>query len=56
MKIVGVLLLALSVVFLVVAADQILILGPANGYWALMLSVSSFLAYVYYKNKYSIKK
>jgi len=56
MKIVGVLLLASSVVFLVVAADQILILGPANGYWALMLSLASFLAFVYYKKKHLFKK
>lgn len=45
MKLSHIILLALAVVFLIIGVDQIIILGFANGYWAIMLSLILFFVY-----------
>ena len=45
MKILDIVLLSLSVVFLIIAIDQIIVLGFGHGYWAIMLALIFFFVY-----------
>jgi hypothetical protein len=51
MKLPDIILLSLSVVFLIVAIDQIIVLGFSHGYWAIMLSLILFFVYNLRKRK-----
>jgi hypothetical protein len=45
MKLKEALLLSLSVAFLIIGIHQIMVVGFAKGYWAIMLALVSFFAY-----------
>jgi len=45
MKLVDVLLLSLSVVFIVIGAYEVMTVGLGNAYWSIMLSLILFFAY-----------
>ena len=49
MKFPDVVLLSFSIVFLVIAAYEIIRFGLAHAYWSLMISVVCFFAYTYRK-------
>jgi hypothetical protein len=45
MKVPDIILLSLSVVFLIIGIDQIIVLGFSHGYWAIMISLIFFFVY-----------
>lgn len=45
MKLVDVLLLSLTVVFIIVGAYEVMTVGLGSAYWAIMLSLVLFFAY-----------
>jgi hypothetical protein len=51
MRLSDIILLSLAVVFLIVGIDQIIVLGFAKGYWAIMLSLILFFVYNLRKRK-----
>jgi hypothetical protein len=51
MVLVDVLLLSLAVVFIIVGIYEVMTLGIAHAYWAIMLSVILFFLYTYRKKR-----
>jgi hypothetical protein len=51
MKLMDVVLLSLSVVFLVIGIDQIITIGLGSAYWAIMLSLVLFFVFTLRKRK-----
>ena len=51
MKIVDIIILSLSVVFLIIGIDQIIVLGFSHGYWAIMIALVLFFVYNLRKRK-----
>lgn len=51
MKLNEILALSLAFVFLIIGVYEIMAIGPASGYWAVMLSIALFFYYRYKKPK-----
>lgn len=54
-KLLDIVLLSLSVVFVIIGMYEIMTLGPTSGYWAVMLAMVCFFWYYIRKNKGSSK-
>jgi len=51
MKLTDILILGLSIVFLIIGIDQIMVFGFSHGYWAIMLTLVLFFIYSLRKSK-----
>ena len=49
MKLVDVLLLGLTIMFLIIGLDQAIVLGFNHGYWAFMIALVTFFLFGYRK-------
>ena len=56
MRLTEILALSLAFVFLIIGVYEIMAIGPASGYWAVMLSIALFFYYRYKKPKNSRNK
>jgi uncharacterized membrane protein len=51
MKLLDIILLSLAVVFVIIGIYEIMVLGPANGYWAVALALVFLFGYQIRRNK-----
>jgi hypothetical protein len=51
MKLPDIILLSLAVVFVIIGIDEIMTLGPTQGYWAVMLALIFLFMFYSRKNK-----
>lgn len=51
MKLLEIIYLSLAVVFVIIGMYEIMVFGPASGYWAVMLAIIFLFAYQMRKNK-----
>jgi hypothetical protein len=50
MKLLDILLIGFTIMFLIIGLDQTLVLGFKNGYWAFMAASVTFFAFTYRKS------
>lgn len=50
MKLLDILLIGFTIMFLIIGLDQTLVLGFKNGYWAFMAALAAFFAFTYRKS------
>jgi hypothetical protein len=51
MKLADIIILSLAVVFVIIGIYEIMVLGPANGYWAVAIAMALLFWYQIRKNK-----